>query len=108
MGLAREVEVGVEERVAKLESDVSHIRSDISDIKVDIRALREKIDGVRDELSAKFDNKYDSLKDSIAALRVEMHDSLGAMRQTIANAKIWALLMGAALLGVLARGFHWI
>ena len=70
---------GVEARIAKLESDVGHIKTDIADIKTDGRTLVTKVDSIKDSIS---------------------------------SAKVWALLLyiglGAAILGVMARGFHWL
>ena len=62
------------------------MRTDVADIKLDVRSLRDKLDAV----SA----KIESVKDSIA------------------KAQIWALMLyialAAGLLSVLARGFGWI
>jgi hypothetical protein len=75
--------------------------SDVSDIKADVRGLRDRMDAVASQLNGKIDNvasqlnaKFDDLRDSLAA------------------AKIWALLLYIALaginLGTLARGLGWI
>ena len=91
----------MEARIARLESDVAHLRSDVADIKLDVRTLRDKLDALGAQLNAKIDGvardlgaKIESLKDSIAA------------------AKIWALVLyvalAAAMLGTMARGFGWI
>jgi len=37
-----------------------------------------------------------------------MHDGFQSIHKELSSAKIWALLVDAAILGVLARGFHWI
>jgi hypothetical protein len=37
-----------------------------------------------------------------------MYDGFQLFHKELSNAKIWALLIAAAMLGVLARGFHWI
>ena len=47
-----EMEMPLEERVARLEANVEHIQSDISDMKIDIRRLDDKIDGVKDAVTA--------------------------------------------------------
>jgi uncharacterized coiled-coil protein SlyX len=80
----------MEARIARLESDVAHLRTDVADIKLDVRTLRDKMDA----MAERFDTKFDGLKDSIA------------------SAKVWALILYLALagsmLGVMARGFGWI
>jgi hypothetical protein len=91
----------MEARMARVESDVTHLLSDVSDIKADVRGLRDRMDAVASQLNGKIDNvasqlnaKFDDLRDSLAA------------------AKIWALLLYIALaginLGTLARGLGWI
>jgi hypothetical protein len=75
-------EVIVEERMARLEVTVEHIQSDVTEIKANLSRL---------------DSKIDAVKDSVEALkRGRLED------------KLWALLAMATLLGVMARGFHWI
>ena len=80
----------MEARIARLESDVGHMRSDLADVKGDVRSLRDKVDA----MNAKLSDKIDGVKDSIAA------------------AKIWALVLYTALAGAMlatmARGFSWI
>jgi len=95
-----EVEAFVEERIARLEEKTDHIQSDITEMKTDIRRIDAKVDAVRD---------------SVAVLRVEMKDLEGRMRDSFAALnvgrmldKVWWLLISAALLGVMARGFKWI
>lgn len=84
----------MEARIARLESDVAHIRSDVADLKTDVRSLRDRMDARFDALDAKFDGKIDTLRDSLA------------------SAKVWALVLYIALagtlFGTLARGFGWI
>jgi predicted nucleic acid-binding Zn-ribbon protein len=102
--LVSELEEPVEERVAKLEIHVEHIRSDISDMKTDIRRLNDKIDGVDEKLSGKIDavdkklsDKFDSVIEILTSLKVGQ-----------ANNRVWWLLMCAAMLGIMARGFKWL
>jgi hypothetical protein len=80
------VEEDMEERVARLESDVAHIRSDIGQMKIDIREMRRSVDGDEDAL-----NK-----------------SLRGLRSDLRRSQIGGLLIAAAILGMAARGFHWI
>lgn len=69
----------MEERITRVETEITYIKEDIAEIKVDLRTL-----------NAKFDSKFDSLKDSIH------------------SAKIWALIIVGGVLTVMARGFGWI
>ena len=84
------MEVSVEARIARLEADVAHLRTDVTDIKVDLRARFDKVDSRMDRLDAKVD----------------------AVKDALASAKVWALVLYFALagtmLGVMARGFGWI
>jgi len=127
----------VEERIARLEANVEHIQSDVSEIKLDIRGLRQevrqdiqrldaKIDEVDKRLGAKIDEvdkrlgtkidevdkrlgtKIDDVKDSVANLALVMEKGFGKLNVAIMVDRIWHLLMSAALLAVMARGFKWI
>jgi len=87
----------MEARIARLESDVAHIRSDLGDVKADVRSLRGTIDSLRDKMDERFavvDAKIDGVKDSLA------------------SAKVWALVLyialAGSLFGTLARGFGWL
>jgi hypothetical protein len=87
----------MEARIARLESDVAHIRSDLGDVKADVRSLRGALDSLRDKMDERFavvDAKIDGVKDSLA------------------SAKVWALVLylalAGSLFGTLARGFGWI
>ncbi len=87
----------MEARIARLESDVAHIRSDLGDVKSDVRSLRGTIDSLRDKMDQRFavvDAKIDGVKDSLA------------------SAKVWALVLyialAGSLFGTLARGFGWL
>jgi hypothetical protein len=55
---------------------------------------------------------YKEMRDRDLALRNEMYEGLQSIRKEIwekefRNAKIWALVITAALIGAMARGFHW-
>jgi len=84
----------VEERVTRLESHVEHIQADIAEIKIDVRRLDETIDG-----------RFNSLKDSVADLRL-------SMERSFTRITLWGLTLyfalAASLLGVMAKGFGWI
>jgi len=92
-----EWEVAVEDRLGKLEAHVEHIRTDISDLKVDVRRLNDKVDEVDKRLNAKIDTLRESIEKQLSKLNVgRAHD------------RIWFLLIGATILGVMAHGFKWI
>ena len=80
----------MEARIARLEADVAHLCTDVADIKVDLRARFDKVDARMDRLDVKMD----------------------AVKDAVASAKVWALVLYFALagsvLGVMARGFGWI
>ncbi|MHB8816064.1 MAG: hypothetical protein ACYDAE_22770 [Steroidobacteraceae bacterium] len=79
-----------ETRLARLESDVAHISSDVADLKAEMR-------GLRDEMRREF---------------AELHKELGANSKAIIRGdlmnRICTLLMCGAMLGVIARGLHWL
>lgn len=92
-----EWEVALEDRLGKLEAHVEHIRTDISDLKVDVRRLNDKVDAVDKRLNAKIDTLRESIEKQLSKLNVgRAHD------------RIWFLLIGATILGVMAHGFKWI
>jgi hypothetical protein len=80
----------MEARIARLESDMAHVRSDVAELKTDVRSLRDRMDARFDGVNARIDKLTDSL----------------------ASAKVWALLLYIALagglFGTLARGFGWL
>jgi outer membrane murein-binding lipoprotein Lpp len=80
----------MEARIARLGSDVAHIRADVGDLKGDVRSLREKMDALRDKMDERF----------------------AQLAESLASAKIWALVLyialAGSLFGVLARGFGWL
>jgi uncharacterized coiled-coil protein SlyX len=131
-----EMEIPVEERVARIEANVEHIQSDVADTKIDIRRLNDKIDHVDERLSAKIDAveqklsaKIDAVKDLVTTLAINMEKRFADMEKRFADMekrfadieksfaalhaarafdRVWWLLMSGALLGVMARAFKWI
>ena len=112
-------EVHVEERIARLESDVAHIRSDVAEMKQDIRDLRKDLYTSVDALKGSIAELRNETQGSIAGLRsetqrlfaelrAEMHKGFAELRVARVFDRVWYLLMCAALLGVMARGFKWI
>ena len=86
-----------EARLVRLESDVAHISSDVADLKTDVRRLRDEMRGEFGDMRKEF---------------IELHRELSANSKAIIRGdlmnRIWTLLMGAAMLGVIARGLHWL
>lgn len=80
-------------RVARLESDVAHIRADVADLKVDVREMRREIGG---------------LHEKIGGLRDEMLKGFKTLENSNLQTRIWILLIGGAILGVLAHAGHWL
>ncbi|HEY7888691.1 MAG TPA: hypothetical protein VIC29_10745 [Steroidobacteraceae bacterium] len=86
MALADTMEV----RMTRLESDVAHIRSDVADLKTDVRGLRQEFGELRMEL------------------RVGFEEMRRELTRGLLQTRIWMLLLCAAMLGVIARGLHWL
>jgi uncharacterized coiled-coil DUF342 family protein len=87
-------------RVARLESDVAHIRSDVADLKVDVRELRKEIGGIHEKIGG--------VHEKIGGLRDEMRKGFEAVGHSNMQTRIWMLLIGGAILGVLAHAVHWL
>ena len=56
---------------------------------------------------------YKETRDRDLALRNEMYEGLRSIRKElwekeVRSTKIWALVITAVMIGVMARGFHWI
>jgi uncharacterized coiled-coil protein SlyX len=113
------IEDSVEERLALLESDLAHVRSDIGDMKLDIREMRAAIAALRDELRASISKLRDEMHAADGALLQAITEWRGEMRTALASqskviehstrvSQIWTVMVAAALLGVMARGFGWI
>jgi hypothetical protein len=93
-----------EARLIRLGSDVAHISSDVADLKTDVRRLRDEMRG-----------EFGDIRKEFAEMRKEftdLHRELAANGKAIIRGdlmnRIWTLLMGAAMLGVVARGLHWL
>jgi uncharacterized coiled-coil DUF342 family protein len=87
-------------RVARLESDVAHIRSDVAELKVDVRELRKEIGGIHERTGG--------IHEKIGGLRDEMHKGFATLKHENSQTRIWMLLIGGAILGVLAHAVHWL
>jgi hypothetical protein len=76
--MSHAVEDDMDERLPKLGTDVAHIRVSVGELKAEI-AMKDGLTG------------------QVAALHVDM-----------VMTRVWMLCTSAALLGVMARGFHWV
>jgi hypothetical protein len=123
-------EMHMEARIARLESDVGHMRSDLAEVKSDVGGLRDKVDAMNVHLPQRFDNKMDAMgprfDKKMDALGLRFDNKMDAMslrfdvlnakienvKDTVAAARIWALVLyaalAAAMLGTMARGFGWL
>lgn len=94
----------MEERMARLATTVEHIQADVTELKASVSRLDSKIDAVRISLDSKIDGVRDSLGDKIE----DVKNLIESLKRGRLEDKLWALLAMATLLGVMARGFHWI
>ena len=82
-----------QERLARLEEKVAHIESGVTDLRTDVRRIDAKIDAV---------------KDLVSSMRLEMKEGLARLEKARVIDRLWWMGIAATLLGVMARGFHWI
>ena len=109
------VEDDVDERLFKLETDVAHIRVGMGELKSQVKDLRtelkDDINDLRTELKGDINGLRTELKGDIKELRSDItsiKEHMSAMRVDIVMTRVWMLCQSAVLLGVMARGFHWI
>ncbi len=91
----------MEARIARIESDVAHLRTDVADIKVDVRSLRDKMD----DMTERFDSKFDALRDELRNSIGDTKDRIGA---ATSRAFVLYIALAAAMFGTMARGFGWL
>lgn len=89
-----------EERLGRLEVNVEHLRADMSQIKIDIREVRQEIHSVR--------NLVAPMELKMASLELKMIEAIHLLKVGRMADRVGMLLMGAAILGVMARGFGWL
>jgi hypothetical protein len=91
----------VQGNVDRVADGLSELRADVREVRAkqeaDTRELRDRIDA----LDTKMDRKFEALRDTVTALNVKLESSLRKL--TIG----WFLTIGG-ILGVMAKGFHWI
>jgi hypothetical protein len=102
-------------QVAELRADVHHIQTDVTDIKADQRVTHQLIESLRKETAVTFESvrkdtadRFDRVDQRFESVRQE----IGAVKDSLASAKIWALglyfALAGSLLYALARGFKWL
>ena len=131
------MEDSIDRRVAVVETGIVNIKHNVAKLEVDMRDMRKSMDQKFDLLDAKLDRKFDSLDVKFASLDAkfdakfasldakfderfasvdgkfdEIHKELrGLLRFMIAvTISFFTTLIGfgAAILGVVAKGFHWL
>ncbi len=106
------IERRVEVRLIRLEDKVTVIATDVTELKSEVKSLRTRMEdgfqSLRDAMNDGDQTLRKEMTDGFQSVRKEMTDGFQSVRKDITDAKIWALLLAAATLGVLARGFHWI
>jgi regulator of replication initiation timing len=110
--VAREADMPLEERVAKIESDVGHILSDVGDLKNETRSLRGEVQELRSE-SESF-RTY--VVREFGLVRAEAQKESGLLRTEIAKihtaierSKVWFLAtIGGAVISIVGAlvGLH--
>ncbi|MDE2450625.1 MAG: hypothetical protein KGO22_16745, partial [Gammaproteobacteria bacterium] len=88
------------------------VRSEMGGLRDEMRkefgAVRSEMGGLRDEMHKEFG----AVRSEMGALRDETRKELGALSKAVTHGdlvtRIWMLLLCGAMLGVMARGFHWI
>jgi hypothetical protein len=96
----------VECRLADFAADMGKVTSMRQEMRDGDRALREAEE-------ERFRALYEQVSDRERALREEMSEGLWSIRKELwekesRNTNIWALAYLAVLLGMAAKGFHWI
>jgi hypothetical protein len=122
------IQKAVETRVGRLESQVASTATEVSEVASQVQHLCTRTDGafraMREEtrerersLLEETRERERSLREEILernlALRQEMREGLRSIRdrlseKELSDTRMWAILIGAALLGAAAHGFHWI
>jgi hypothetical protein len=72
-----------------------------------------KVRELRTWMDERFLALYKEMRERELAFREQISDELRSLRKQlwdkeVSDTKIWALVITAAMIGVMARGFHWI
>jgi exonuclease VII small subunit len=124
----RREEFPMEECVERIEAGVTRIETNVVRLDAKVSQLETSVGGVDTRVTkleitvaqlvtgmVRLDTSVAHLSSDLAEFKVEIKGEVRSLRErvdgmcaSIAAAKIWGLFIAAALLGVLARGFHWI
>ena len=105
------VEDDVVERLVKVETDVAYIRVGMGELKSEIRAVRTELKSEISDVRSGLKDLRTELKGDIKELRSDMtsiKEQMSTMRVDMVMTRAWMLCQSAVLLGVMARGFHWV
>jgi hypothetical protein len=95
------IERRVEVRLLRLEDKVTVIGTDLKEFQCEFKEFKS-------EIRSEFKSEANSFRAELNILRTRMEEGFQSMRKEINDAKIWALIIAAGMLGVMVRGFHWI
>jgi uncharacterized coiled-coil protein SlyX len=107
--------VDMEVRMTRVETTIAHILKDLDAIKREVRELRIYVDerfrqfeAKMDALEAKMDARFALVDARFAALEAKMDARFAAMESSMRTEfrLVWAGMF--AIVGLLAKGFHWI
>lgn len=113
----------MEERLARLETHFEHILRYLADLKAGLEKLTGRVDRLEakfgdkfEKMEAKFDDKFDKMEakhdGKLDRLEAKMDDRFEKMDARLTRIVYWALglyiALATTLLGVMARGFHWL
>ena len=91
------IERRIEVRLLRLEDKVTGIATDLKEFKTEFKELRSE-----------FKSEVSSFRGEMNSLRTRMEDGFQSLRKEMSDTKVWALIIAAGVLGILAKGFHWI
>ena len=105
-------EANDKQQLGELRSDVRHLQSDVTDLRAEVRAVSQKVDTLRVDLTGRTDAVRADLTGAIDRLRSELTGKIDAVKDSVASAKVWALVLyiglAAAILLTMAHGFKWL
>ena len=94
----------MEERVSRLEAHYEHLREDFRRVENKVDRLESKVDSKLEKLEARFSRLEEKMESQFAAIGAKLQ----ALQTSRIADRVWQLLINAAMLGVMARGFRWI
>lgn len=87
----------LDRRVAVLEANTENIKENVGRLEVDMRDMRQS-----------FDKKFDSLIDKFGDIHRELRGLTRFMITMFVSFFATLIGFGGAILGVMAKGFHWL